>query len=273
MKGHASDAVYAAPAMSSFRSFPRSRALRLGVGAIATVAALAACDKEAPKGAPASSSAAAPATTPAPAPTPTGPTKPQLAVDDTAAFVAGERLELAGPDPKGRIGGALTGKLVEGETLVLNAARDAKLPRLVAMLSALDAKKAKAVEIHTPLRDRSPAEIVFVLGAKPEGCSPVGFIAKDSAITTWPVSGATAERFTHGMAGPDLTRGSEGIRKRLLACESNTWFVSADDNVTWGLVFDLAYSVMHPDDGGLPKPRSVALLTKTPVPGRKVDTE
>jgi hypothetical protein len=28
---------------------------------------------------------------------------------------------------------------------------------------------------------------------------------------------------------------------------------------------------MHPDDAGLPKARSVALLSKSPVPGRKVD--
>jgi hypothetical protein len=204
---------------------------------------------------------------------PAGPTKPQLAVDDNAAFVAGERLELAAPDPKGRIAGALTGKLVEGETIVLNAARDAKLPKVSAIFAALLAKKAKAVEVHTPLRDRSAAEMVFVLGSKPADCSAVGYIAKDSAITTWPASGATAERFTHGMAGPDLTRGSEGIRKRLLACESNVWFASADENVTWGLVFDLVVAVMRPDDAGLPKPRSVALLTKTPVSGRKIEVE
>ena len=204
---------------------------------------------------------------------PAGPTKPQLAVDDNAAFVAGERLEMAAPDPKGRIIGALTGKLVEGETIVLNASRDAKLPKVAAVFAALLAKKAKAIEVHTPLRDRSAAEMVFVVGTKPSDCSAVGYIAKDSAITTWPASGATAERFTHGMAGPDLTRGSEGIRKRLLACESNVWFVSADENVTWGLVFDLVVAVMRPDDAGLPKPRSVALLTKTPVSGRKIEVE
>jgi hypothetical protein len=235
--------------------------------------ALAGCDKDPPKvELKTESSNAAPSAPPAP-PAPTGPTKPQLAVDDTAVFVAGERLELGPPDPKGRITSALADRLVEGETLVLNAARDAKLPKVSLVLAALSAKKARAVEIHTPLRDRSAAEIVFVLGAKAEGCATVGFIAKDSAITTWPASGATAERFTHGMAGPDLTRGSAGIQKRLLACEAPTWFVSADDNVTWGLVFDLAYSVMHPEDAGLPKARSVALLTKPPVPGRKVDSE
>jgi hypothetical protein len=181
---------------------------------------------------------------------------------------------MAAPDPKGRIGASLASKPVEGETILLNAARDAKLPKVVAVFAALAAKKAKAVEVHTAQRDRSAAELVFTLGVKPEGCAAVGFIAKDSAITTWPSSGgAQAERFTHGMAGPDLTRGSEGIRKRVLACDAPAWFVSADDSVTWGLVFDLALAVLHPNDAGLPKTRGVALLGKTPVPGHKVDDD
>jgi len=237
--------------------------------------ASSACDKDETKPTSGSAYATATATVAAPAPAPTtpaGPTKPQLAVDDTAAFVAGERIELAA-DAKNRITGALTGKLVEGETLVLNASRDAKLPKIEAVFAALASKKAKAVEVHTPLRDRSSADIVFVLDAKADGCATVGFIAKDSAIATWPSSGATAERFTHGMAGPDLTRGSEGIRKRVLACDSPVWFAAADDNVTWGLVFDLVVAVMRPDDAGLPKARGVALLTKPPVPGRKVESE
>jgi hypothetical protein len=249
-------------------------AAAVAVALSAVIAGAAGCEKDPPKpaGAGASSSMAS-ATTPAPAPTPTGPTKPQLAVDDTAAFVAGERLEMAAPDSKGRIAGALTGKQVEGETLVLNASRDAKLPKVAAVFSALLSKKAKAVEVHTPQRDRTAADVVFVLDAKADGCSTVGYIAKDSAIATWPASGATAERFTHGMAGPDLTRGSEGIRKRVLACDSPVWFAAADDNVTWGLVFDLVLAVMRPDDAGLPKARGVALLTKPPVPGRKVESE
>ena len=214
----------------------------------------------APKGSSASGTPAAETavSAPAPASTPAASTKPQLAVDDTAAFVAGERVEMAAPDPKGRIASSLTGKAVEGETIVLNAARDAKLPKVLAVFAALASKKAKAVEVHTPLRDRNAAEVVFVLDAKAEGCATVGYIAKDSAIDTWPSSGATAERFTHGMAGPDLTRGSLGIRKRVLACDSPVWFAAADDNVTWGLVFDLVLAVMRPDDAGLPKARGVA---------------
>ena len=259
------------------------RMLRLMRMPLASVLlALVACDKEpAKRDDPAAATATPTATA---APTATAPTKPQqspvatprtpqLAIDDTAVFIAGERMDVAAPDLKGRIVAALSGKPVEGETLVLNAARDTKLPKVTSVFAALIAKKVKGVEVHTPQRDRSAAEIVFVTNAKPSDCSVACYIAKDSAITTWPVSGATADRFTHGMAGPDLTRGSEGIRKRLLACESSVWFLSADENVTWGLAFDLANAVMHPEDAGLPKARSVSLLVRTPVSGRKVDVD
>lgn len=258
----------------SFRPFGTGFFL-LALHAVLASLASSGCDKDEPKPSSTASSSAVTATAAPPVPTATttaAPSKPQLAVDDTAAFVAGERIELAA-DAKGRIAGALAGKPVEGETLVLNASRDAKLPKVAAVFAALASKKAKAVEVHTPLRDRTNADVVFVLDAKADGCAAVGYIAKDSAIATWPASGATAERFTHGMAGPDLTRGSEGIRKRVLACDSPVWFAAADDNVTWGLVFDLVVAVMRPDDAGLPKARSVALLTKTPVPGRKVESD
>jgi hypothetical protein len=235
--------------------------------------ALVGCDKEPAKSDPAPAKTASTAIAPPVPATPATPSKPQLALDDTAVFIAGERMDVAAPDLKGRIVAGLAGKPVEGETLVLNAARDTKMPKVASLFAALIAKKVKGVEVHTPLRDRSAAEIVFVTNVKPSDCSAVGYIAKDSAITTWPVSGAIAERFTHGMAGPDLTRGSEGIRKRVLACDSSVFFVSADDNVTWGLTFDLARAVLSPEDAGLPKPRSVSLLVKTPVSGRKVDVD
>lgn len=263
----------------------------LALTSLASLAALSAlvtltstgCDgKEAPKGeAAAKDSPSSAAATSAAAPTPTtpavppGPTKPQLAVDDTAAFVSGERVDFAAPDAKGRIVAAIGDKPVAGEVVVLNAARDAKLPRVTTVFAALVAKKAKGVEVHTPRRDRTEAVVVFTTSTKPADCSAVGYIAKDGAISVWPASGATAERFSRGMAGPDLTRGSEGLKKRLLACDAPVWFLSADESVTWGLLFDLELAATGNEDGGVPltKPRSVALLTKTAVPGRKVEVE
>jgi hypothetical protein len=44
--------------------------------------------------------------------------------------------------------------------------------------------------------------------------------------------------------------------------------VSADDEVAWGLTFDLARAVLFPEDAGIPKTRAVSLLTKSPVKER-----
>lgn len=254
-----------------------SRVSRALAAAVLVVAPATGCDKDSPKGdatAKSAATASAAPTSTAPA-APAAPTKPQLAVDDTAAFVGGERIELAGPDLKGRIVGALADKPVAGEVVVLNAARDTKLPKITTVFSALVAKKVKGVEVHTPRRDRTQAEVVFTTSMKPADCSAVGYIAKDGAISVWPASGATAERFSRGMAGPDITRGSEGLKKRLLACDAPVWFLSADESVTWGLLFDLELAATGNEDGGAPlaKPRSVSLLTKTAVPGRKVEVE
>ncbi len=222
-----------------------------------------------------SASATASATAAPTASTPAAPTKPQLAIDDTSAFVAGDRIDLTKPDPRGRLMGALGDKPIAGETVVLNAARETKLPRMTTLFSVLVAKKVRGVEVHTARRDKSTAEVTFVTNMKPADCSPVGYIAKDNAISVWPASGATAERFSHGMAGPDITRGSEGLRKRLVACDAPVWFLSADENITWGVLFDLELAATGNEDGGTPlgRPRSPALLVKTAVPGRKIEVE
>lgn len=236
---------------------------------------VAGCDDKSSKTEPAKTGATASAPTSVavvPA-APSAPAKPQLAADDTAVFVSGERLDAAAPGLEARIAAALSDKPVAGETVVLNAARDTKMPKLAALFGALIAKKAKAVEVHTPLRDKTESVLVFTTSTKPADCSAVGYIAKEGAITAWPVAGATAERFARGMAGPDITRGSEGVRKRVLACDSPVFFLSSDDAVTWGLTYDLARAVLFPEDAGLPKPRSAALLVKTPVPGRKVEVD
>lgn len=231
-----------------------------------------ACDKEPTKleqmtGA---ASAPPPAVSTAPPPTVDKPTKPQLAVDDTAAFVAGERFDLAQPDPKGRLVAALSTRPVAGETITLEASRDAKTPKVATVIGALAASKAKGVLVRTRKRDGTTAEIPFVIGPKREACTAIGYIAKDGAINAWTAGGTTAARFTRGMAGPDLTRGSDGVRKLIAACDSPSWAIATDDNVTWGLAIDLVLAVSGAEDGGTPpKAKEVSLVTKA-TPGQKI---
>jgi hypothetical protein len=244
---------------------------------LAFACGLSACDKEPTKleqmTQSASASAASPTTSTAAAPTATAPSKPQLAVDDAAAYVSGERFDLAQPDPKGRLVAALSTKPVAGETITLEATRDAHTPKVATVFGALAATKAKGVLVRTRRRDGVTAEIAFVIGSKREGCTAVGYIAKDGAINAWTAAGTKALRFTRGMAGPDLTRGSEGVRKLIASCDASSWAVAADDSVTWGLVVDLVLAVSFAEDGGTParngSARDVSLVGKA-VPGQPV---
>lgn len=235
------------------------------------------CDKESTKLeslANGAKSAAAPSATTPPEAKPVAVRPPLVTVEDAAAMIDGDRVDFAAPDVKGRLGVALSGKKVEGETISVIASRDVKMPKVANVVAALVAAKAKGIVIKTAKRDKSTAEIPLALGAKHDGCAAVGFIAKDSVINAWPASGASAARFSRGMAGPDITRGSEGVRKQMASCDAPQWFVSADDGVTWGLVTDLVVAVQEPEDGGTPaKAKQVALLTKTAVPGRKIEED
>lgn len=237
-------------------------------------ALVVACDKDdAPKGTSSAASAGA-TTSAAPAPTsttPPAPSKPQLAVDDTGASVGSDRVDFASPDPKGALGVALGGKPVAGEELVLDAARTTKTGKVTTLFGALTAAKVKAVRVHTARRDGGQAELVFVLGTKLPDCAGVGQIGKDMAIRAWAAGGGAGARFSKGMAGPDNTLGSAGVRKVMEKCDAPAFGITADETVTWGLLVDLALAVTGGDDAGAPKAKELVLLPTSTVAGRKVD--
>ncbi|AKU97237.1 hypothetical protein AKJ09_03901 [Labilithrix luteola] len=247
---------------------------------LAAAVALGGCDDKAAssrdKAPAASASSVASVVTPPSAAPPAPASPPQLAIYEGGASVGGERIDFTAPDPKGRLAAALSGKPIAGEEIVVDAARNNKTPQVALVFAALSEAKAKSARIRTPKRDRSNAEITFPLGVKRPDCTVVGFIGKDVSINVWPVSGGTAQRYAKGMAGPDITLGSAGVRKQLATCDSPVWAVSSDDSVQWGLVVDLVLGVMHPEEGPPPAGNhggSVVLLTKPPVPGRKVEND
>lgn len=216
---------------------------------------------------------AAPTNAPTTAPKGAAPSKPQLAVDESGASVGGDRVGFDMPDVKGRLAAALEGKPVAGEELVLDAARDAKVPKVAHVFGALAAAKAKAVRVRTPNRDRKTVELPFVLGGKRPDCTAVAFIGKDGSLSRWTAGGSTAMKQAHGMAGIDLTLGPPAIRKLADACDAPAWAVSAEDNVTWGLVVDLVVAVQQPGDAGAPWKKDVVFLASKPTPGRRVDAD
>jgi hypothetical protein len=196
-----------------------------------------------------------------------------LTVDDTSVVVSGDKVDFAGPDAKGRLAALLgTKPLVAGETLEVDALRDTSMPHFGAVMDALREAKVKGAKVKTAMRDRTLGELAVAVERPPvSSCAAVATIAKDDAILVWPYGGGTALRYAKGMAGPDMTLGSEGLRKLANACESSIYFISADDSLKWGMAFDLAMAAPGGRDGGVAfRPTSAVVLAKAPVPGRKV---
>ncbi len=230
---------------------------------------LAACDEK--KEAPSTPEAAAPppqTATPPPAPTP-----PLVTVDSKAVMVTGDKVDLSAGDASGRLAALLaTRPKVEGEVLELDALRDATMANVAAAIGGIKAAKAKGARVKTARRDQTLGELeVDFDHPAASACSAVAMIGKDSAILVWSAGGGTAVRFSHGMAGPDLTLGTEGLRKLAARCDSNVWYLAADASVKWGLAFDLATVAAGAGDAGPGiRAKHAVVLLKPPVPGRKV---
>jgi hypothetical protein len=197
-------------------------------------------------------------------------------VESGAVTVDDNRSSAAEPDLAGRVGTFIIGKpKVEGEVVEVMAARNAKPSHVGAAIQALKKGKAKGALVKTETRDKTTVDLLpltFVDAFPP--CSAAAYVAKDAAVHVWTAGGTVATRFTRGWAGPDITLGSDAIRKASTACDSNVFFVGGDEAMTWGVVFDLAVTARGAVDGGAPTLRAKdAVLANDMVPGRKVTAE
>lgn len=244
----------------------RALALAFALGPLALVAGCDDKPKDAPKEAP--SASATPSAAPSSAP-PKEPETTTISMDDAAVTINGARVPFEGAEPRTRIATELGGKpKVAGEVVPLVVMRPAKATKVAIAVAALKDAKAKSVVIKAQKRDGQMAEIPVSFGASAP-CVAVAQIGKDVAINVWTLGGTTAKRFAKGMAGPDLTLGSEGFRKQIAACDTKVAVLSADESVTWGLLYDLALTTKEDPD---PKSKDVAfaLATESVVAGRKV---
>ncbi len=259
------------PSLSWFELSPVRRERSRKAALVACMLVAIACDDKKTEDNPAASASASVAVTPSATPPPAPARPPLLSLDDSAVTVQGDKIDFTG-DAKGKLTAALLGNpRVAHEMIELQAIRDAKVARVQIVISAIKAAKAKGVTLKTATRELSTLgqiDIVFDHAPAP-ACSVVGLVGKDSSIMVWSIGGGTAQRFTRGMAGPDLTLGSAGMRKAAASCDSNFYFVAGDDSVKWGLVFDLALAALTGDAGTMRAVQAV-VLTETPVAGRKV---
>lgn len=235
------------------------------------------CDKEPTKVEQMVQAAASASHAGASAPAVLPPRAPTIAVDDTALIINGERGELAGPDPLGRLVALVSGKpLVAGEDVTLEASRDAKMAKVALAISVLRRAKAKGITLQTPTRDKIMGHLIVAPSTSARtNCSAVAAVGKDYSISVWQAGGGGAQRFSKGFAGPDVTLGSEALRKASAACDSSLWFLGAEDSIPWGLVFDLAMAAESgASEGGVGlRATQTAIVLDAPVAGRKLPEE
>jgi hypothetical protein len=229
-----------------------------------------ACDKEPAKlDNSVEASAPQPKTSASVAFTPPSERPPQIVADTTYVTVGSERIGTSEADLAARVAVFVTGKpKVEGESVEFVALRAVKPAVVAGIVTALRKAKAKAAVVKTQNRDGATVSIDLVTQTGPlKDCTAVSTIGKDGAINVWTASGAgNAKKYTRGLAGPDITLGSEAVRKNISACDANILVLGADEALTWGLVFDLALASKGE------KPMQI-LLANDAVPGRKVTVE
>jgi hypothetical protein len=77
-----------------------------------------------------------------------------------------------------------------------------------------------------------------------------------------------AIKFPKGMAGPDLTATLDGVTKQVNGCASTSLVFSGDDNIDWGLTFDLVDKIARAQPPL--KITTYVLPQEAAVPGRAV---
>jgi hypothetical protein len=156
--------------------------------------------------------------------------------------------------------------LLEGQSVAVVAMRNAKPSSVAAVAAALERERATSAVVKTEARDGSTQKLTLSFARTLHDCAAVAWIARDAAIEVWPAGGGTPKRIGRGLAGPDITLGTDAMRTQATGCNSSEIVVGSDDGLPWGLVFDLATSVL-----GAPGARaSAAVLVTTAARGRKL---
>jgi hypothetical protein len=246
---------------------PGSAAARSVASAI-LVLALAACDKE-PAHTDAREAAAAPtasATSTSPPP-PEPPRPPDIIIDQATISVGHEHLATGELNLADRVAAIVKSQpAIAGQVIDFVAMRNAKPSQVASVVSALRAAAASGANVKTESRDGNTVKLAISFSTKEPDCVAAAWITKEGAIDVWPVGGAVAKRINKGLAGPDMTLGTEAVLGIAGSCAASELIVGGDDHFPWGLVFDLATSATTAHGSRT----NAVILTTTAVPGRKV---
>jgi hypothetical protein len=195
---------------------------------------------------------------------------PDIIVDPAYVSIGTDRVLTSEQGLADKVSVFVTGRpMIDGRTVDVVAMRNARPSQVAAVLLALRRAKAAGAAVKTEARDNTTQRLPLSFDTVLQPCTTIAWIAKDAAIDVWPASGARAKRIIKGLAGPDMTLGTEAVRNVGARCDASELVVGADDAMTWGLVFDLATMALT-----APGARATrAVLVTTAVPGHKLVIE
>jgi biopolymer transport protein ExbD len=163
---------------------------------------------------------------------------------------------------------------VAGKDVPLRADRQAKLAYVAAMMRALEAAGATSVTVTTETRTEFPKSVKFSpqgAGKSAPSCSIVAKVLSERRNAVWTLAGGMAIKSPKGLAGPDMAMTEDRLTSTAQHCKASDFvFVSADDDVEWGLVYDLAAATQSLEKAKFDK---VVLLEPAPTAGRPVKLE
>jgi biopolymer transport protein ExbD len=205
------------------------------------------------------------------APKPQGP--PDFVVSAEGPKVGWTYILLEKADGKQKLAAAVAGakEWVSGKDVKLRVDRQAKTAHVGEMMRALVEGGASGVTVSTDTRTEFPKTVAFTalssLMSKPH-CAVVAKVLTERRNAVWSLAGGTAVRSPKGLAGPDMAMTEDNLTNAAKRCkESDVVFVSGDEDVEWGLVYDLAAASKVLEKVSFAK---VVLLEPAPVAGRPV---
>ena len=161
----------------------------------------------------------------------------------------------------------------EGKPVEVVADRRAKSRWVAAVINELaDIDVGKITVVTETTRPGFPGKFEFVpqsrAGQVPS-CALVMMIIENNTPAIWSVAGDKASGAGRGLAGPDLARAADIVERRAKKCsKTTTFFVSAAEEVEWGLTYDLAVNATKVEDVKLDK---AVILKEIPTAGRPVE--
>jgi hypothetical protein len=220
----------------------------LAMVACLSIVAAASCD-EPKKSVPPKPDAAAVTTPSTASAAPAAPSMPEVTLDTSRVQMGMDDLQLNVPSFASALKNMIAKYPVsKPDKVVLNAARQNKIPDVTAIVYALFEGGAKTIEVRSRPRGTFPGQVVLtpdtLYAKKAQPCSYAGMVLKDLAPTFWHIKGGTAKKYPKGMAGPDFTAMHEIWSKEVGSCPSTIFFFSSEEGVEWGHAFDIATSVV-----------------------------